>query len=335
MGLFKPIWMTEKWSKEEKAIAAVRQVTDPDKLYEIAVNAPLYTVSEAAVEGIEDDRLLARYAMTGAKSSHLQELALSRVKDQDLLAQIVLTKGSVWCRADMAAKYVKDPELLLKIASSDSPAAEECAHRLPDCEAKRELLKAMEVKARETARRAENPLDAQCRKLTARLETAPEDELHALIGEAYESYNALRSRDAWKNVRDHIERCIWGLAKSGNVALLTELIRDGGLYYETALTCIRALFSETLDAADGIDALRGNALEDFIANIPLYKDNWTDPKRAEAYHFVNLARALSPSAQEKYGFKVSVSENGCDGPDGHDTWESTRVSWRDRFYMFP
>ncbi len=59
MGLFKPVWMTEKMSKEDKAIAAVREIRDQGKLYEIAVNAPLPGVIRTAIECLEDDRLLA------------------------------------------------------------------------------------------------------------------------------------------------------------------------------------------------------------------------------------------------------------------------------------
>ena len=125
MGLFKPVWMTEKMSKEDKAIAAVREIRDPGRLYEIAVNAPLPGVIRAAIECLEDDQLLAEYARTVAEHYNTRDLALSRIKDQDLLAQFALTGGH-WL-AGRAASYVKDPGLLLEIAMSCSPAAADCA----------------------------------------------------------------------------------------------------------------------------------------------------------------------------------------------------------------
>lgn len=320
MGLFKPIWMTEKLSKTEKAVAAVREIKDQDKLYEIAVNAPQLEVIFAAIRCLEDDHLLAEYARTMAGCYNTRDLALSCIKNQGLLTHLALTGGD-WL-ADCAAKYVKDPELLLEIAMSDSFAAADCASRIKDPEAKRKAQKEIERKKRETARILNIPA-----RMTDRLKKVSENKLHDLITEAYAERRSPSQREPWMDIQKEIERRIRRLPSNGNVALLEELIQDRGLEFKTALTCIEALFSEALDNTDGIDELRGRVLEDFIANRLSNGDVSSE--------FVRLACTLPPDAQKKYGFEVYTTESGCDEPDGHVTWERTHVRWRDRYYYYP
>lgn len=326
MGLFKPIWMTEKLSKTEKAVAAVREIKDQEKLYEIAVNAPQIEVISAAISCLEDDHLLAEYARTEIGHFNTRDLALSCIKDQDLLTHLALT-GDSWL-AYQAAKYVEDPDLLLEIAMSDSFANVYCASRIKDPETKRkaqkeiERKKEMERKKRETARVSKNSA-----RMTERLKKVSENKLHALITEAYAERRSPSNREPWTDIQDEIERRIRCLSGSGNVALLEELIQDRDLEFKTALTCIEGLFSKAFDNTDGIDGLRGRVLEGFIANRLSDGD--------VSYEFVKLACALPPDAQKKYGFEVYTTESGCDEPDGHVTWERTHVRWRDRYYYYP
>ena len=320
MGLFKPIWMTEKLSKTEKAVAAVREIKDQEKLYEIAVTAPQLEVIYAAIRCLEDDHLLAEYVRTTAEHYNTRDLALSCIKDQDLLTHFALT-GDGWL-AYHAAKYVKDPDLLLEIAMSDSFAAADCASRIKDPEAKQKAQEEIERKKREAARISNTPA-----RMTERLKKGSENELHALIAEAYAERRSPSQREPWMDIEKEIERRIRCLSGSGNAALLEELIQDRGIEFKTALTCIDVLFSEALDNTDGIDELRGRILEDFIANRLSGGD--------VAYEFVRLACTLPPDAQKKYGFEVYTTENGCDEPDGHVTWETTHVKWRDRYYYYP
>lgn len=58
MGLFSPAWMTDKKAKTAKAIAAVEKIADPNQLKEIAFNAPLQEVQNAAVDRINDQDVL-------------------------------------------------------------------------------------------------------------------------------------------------------------------------------------------------------------------------------------------------------------------------------------
>ena len=162
---------------------------------------------------------------------------------------------------------------------------------------------------------------------TKRIRKAPDDKLHALIRKAYTERNNRSNREPWRDIQDQIEWRIRRLAGSGNVTLLEELIQDRDLEYKTALTCIATLFSHTLDETDGIDELRGRILEDFIAKRLSTGD--------VSFEFVRLACTLTPEAQKKYGFEVYTTENGSDEPDGHVTWETTHVRWRDRYYYYP
>ena len=50
MGLFRPIWMTNKISKDDEAVAAVRKITDQEKLKKIAMKAPRTAAACAAIE---------------------------------------------------------------------------------------------------------------------------------------------------------------------------------------------------------------------------------------------------------------------------------------------
>ena len=62
MGLFSPAWMTDKKAKTAKAIAAVEKIADPNQLKEIAFNAPLQEVQNAAVDRINDQEILTAIA---------------------------------------------------------------------------------------------------------------------------------------------------------------------------------------------------------------------------------------------------------------------------------
>lgn len=154
MGLFKPIWMTEKYNYEEKwAIAAVRRIKNEDKLYEIAVSAPHDTVRIAAVEGIRneqllrkiaeasdyvysdvgtaaierirDDHVLREIAMSSSVERDIIKLdALAKIKDQTILADIAF--HAPHDTALQAAGRIVDPDLKLKLAMSDADSASQC-----------------------------------------------------------------------------------------------------------------------------------------------------------------------------------------------------------------
>lgn len=154
MGLFKPIWMTEKYNYEEKwAIAAVRRIKNEDKLYEIAVSAPHKEVRIAAVEGISDEQLLRKIAEASSYAySDVGSAAIERIRDDHVLREIAMSPSVKWdiVRLDalkkikdqtvladiafhgphdtalQAAGRIEDPDLKLKLAMSDADSASQC-----------------------------------------------------------------------------------------------------------------------------------------------------------------------------------------------------------------
>lgn len=94
MGLFRPIWMTNKRTKDDEAAAAVRKITDQNKLKRIAMEAPRYAAAFAAIEGIDDEELLFEFARFGGLPTKvswfsIKPAAMRRISRQDLLEKIL------------------------------------------------------------------------------------------------------------------------------------------------------------------------------------------------------------------------------------------------------
>lgn len=139
MGLFSPIWMTDKYEKEKKAIAAVQKIQDQDQLYEIAVTAPREEVRIAAAERINDDRkLLPIVLLEGMpeeiklKYNLIPEKVTKFIQDENILAEIVLNSeypGA--CR--VATEKITDQRLLARIVREGRySAADKAARKLED-----------------------------------------------------------------------------------------------------------------------------------------------------------------------------------------------------------
>ena len=153
MGLFEPIWKTRMFhtDKEKKAIAYVRNLSDPEKLAVIALEAPSLNVRRAAVEGIVDEKLLLDVALKTDScfvaeavteklhdSGLLQELALhgtdsipfeklvKKVPDDVVLAKIGHCAASVKAQ-EAAVRELQNPSLLLDFVSSKDPAIRHAA----------------------------------------------------------------------------------------------------------------------------------------------------------------------------------------------------------------
>ena len=179
MGLFSPIWMTKKYQDQKKAIEAVRKISDPDKLYKIAVNAPLDEVGTAAVEGIRDEALLGQLAMSVSKGERGESFdvfqqrmrdqrvavaAVKKIQNRVLRGQIALSSKNEDVRraaiegiedqallaklalesdneyvADDAARKIRDPEMALWVAMSNRKCARLCAYTVSDPDAIRRI----------------------------------------------------------------------------------------------------------------------------------------------------------------------------------------------------
>ena len=113
MGIFKPIWMTKKYEKREKAIAAVRKISDQDTLLLIAQTAPKADVRQTAVEGITDQKMLGTIVNENT-ISEVRGAALKRVSDPSVLYDIAM-KGGV--RGDLIIGKISDKAALYEIAA--------------------------------------------------------------------------------------------------------------------------------------------------------------------------------------------------------------------------
>lgn len=136
--LFRPIWKTKNARDEEKAIAAVRQIDNPDKLQWIALNAPLESVAAAAVEGIDDPRLLELIA--GAAMPLPAQRAKARIGSPEVLKRVALN-----CEDGQsvdAAEKIADQRALAEIAEKgkNPEARKAAARRIRDAGIARELV---------------------------------------------------------------------------------------------------------------------------------------------------------------------------------------------------
>ena len=166
MGLFDPIWMTNKYKREKKAVAAVRMIKNEDRLCEIALTAPLRDVRMAAVERISNDQLLQKIAEASRHvGSDVGKAAIERIRDERVLKDIAMSpsvSGSViqldaimgikdqklladivahadYDTAHYAAVYIKDPDLAFETAMSGPPGASGCVRSVEDPEKLKEI----------------------------------------------------------------------------------------------------------------------------------------------------------------------------------------------------
>lgn len=119
MGIFTPLYMKEDLTAEQaqKAIEAVRSMSDPAKLSAIATDAKDASVRLAAIEGLTDADLLGKIALESPSGQErICAVKNPRLNDQVLLAQVAIQdeRGNVGriCVKDK----ISDPALLGKIA---------------------------------------------------------------------------------------------------------------------------------------------------------------------------------------------------------------------------
>ena len=126
MGLFEPAWKTSDYMKDEKAISAVKKITDNDKLYEISMTAPLSQVRIAAVKQINDQKLLFDIASKSDMKS-VSESACERISDPKILREGLL-HGKMGMPFAKLIKNVDDEQIILYIAHcADDTEARRCA----------------------------------------------------------------------------------------------------------------------------------------------------------------------------------------------------------------
>lgn len=152
MGLFEPVWKTSDYMKDEKAIKAVKKITDNNKLYEICMTAPLPQVRKAAVNQINDQRLLLDIAAKSDMRS-VSELACERIRDPQILNEVML-HGKKGVPFDELIKKINDEQTILYIAhcADDNEARRSAVHALKKPNQLLEFAFSQDYGIRKTAR---------------------------------------------------------------------------------------------------------------------------------------------------------------------------------------
>ncbi len=141
MGLFTPVWMTEKWSKKEKAIAAVQKIRDQEKLFTVATAAPLEEVRIAAIRRLTDQDRLFRIASVHRPVCDDDVAAAEMISDPEKLFMLALTAADEKARLT-AIKKITDPDVLYRLAEmKDLSGSEERAAVMRGVRSQERLLK--------------------------------------------------------------------------------------------------------------------------------------------------------------------------------------------------
>ena len=116
MFFFKPAWMSKN---SEKALNAVKKLSDQAKLYEIAKNAPLSNVREEAAQKLNNQSELLDIAKNGWGSA-LRCCAIKKLTDQAVLAEIATNqKDNDSIARGCAVSMLTDETKLIFIALND------------------------------------------------------------------------------------------------------------------------------------------------------------------------------------------------------------------------
>ncbi|MCR4885714.1 MAG: hypothetical protein K5919_02255 [Clostridiales bacterium] len=120
MGFFSPIWMTENYGKKEKAIDAVKKITDQEKLSQIVQEAPFEDVRVAAIQQMNDDQQLTQIAIApppAVRTTYFSvpKAAARKVRDEKLLCKIAISADYNGA-SETAVDRINDPDLLEQVA---------------------------------------------------------------------------------------------------------------------------------------------------------------------------------------------------------------------------
>ena len=119
MPLFEPVWKTNKEEKLDEAMAAVRGISDPKKLYEIALTAGLSEVRCEAVYKITDQQILRSIVIHADSAFDARKEAIHRITDENILAEIAVMRSCYPADGEAIAR-LENQELLKRIAMSES-----------------------------------------------------------------------------------------------------------------------------------------------------------------------------------------------------------------------
>ena len=179
MSLFSPLWKTQKPEKKEEAADAVRQISDPRKLQEIAMDAYFPEVRLAAVSRISDPRILEEIILAPTSDYELRRETVRRIDDQRILTDIAMQRQAYPADGD-AITRITDQVLLKRIALAEQGGEQDKAvYRITDQHMLAEIaIHAKKGSARKTAIRSISDPDILMDIMTASDEGYTRTEAH-------------------------------------------------------------------------------------------------------------------------------------------------------------
>lgn len=152
MKLFEPVWKTNKREKLDEALAAVRELDDPLKLRDAALNAYLPEVQSAALERITDPRVLCEVILANNTAYEIRREAVRRISDPEILAEIAMRRQAYPADGDAIA-MLSDQDQLRRIALSEQGGEQDKAvYKISDQQVLAEIaVSAKKGSARKTA----------------------------------------------------------------------------------------------------------------------------------------------------------------------------------------
>jgi len=116
MGLFTPIYMKPDLSlkQERKALEKVAGIADPDKLFRIAMSAPMTAVGTKAVQGLEDAGMLRRVAWEAGDLS-VRRAAVEKLTDAEALVSLAGSEPQLFDQCLWRLKALGDRQALAQL----------------------------------------------------------------------------------------------------------------------------------------------------------------------------------------------------------------------------
>ena len=119
MSLFDPAWKTNKEEKLDEAMAALRAISDEEKLRDAAMSALLPEIRLEAVSRIENEKLLREIVLGEETNFDARKAAIQKISDEAILREIAVMRSAYPADGEAIAK-LENIALLKEIAMSET-----------------------------------------------------------------------------------------------------------------------------------------------------------------------------------------------------------------------
>ncbi len=315
---------------------AVRRISDPEVLTEIAMQRQAYPADGDAIAMLSDQEQLRRIALS--EQGGEQDKAVYKIGDQGVLGEIAenAKKGSA---RKTAIRNITDPGILLDVMSTAEEVYTrgEAYDRLVLLRRTGKLPKLSEEQHRKVIdfivheddrnvrielnefcttddlmriyrEAARYDLRAKALDSLVRDRAFPDSELQ----EAWKTAESGRKTvyntrsNPWQDAKQTIETRITGAADTDPEMLLA-FVQDPAVGSEFAADCLKSLFDEKFEGRERIAFLRDEAFAAYLRNIPHYAE--TDQKTTLQEYILRLAHAVPRQFHDEYGLTVFLEEN--------------------------